>query len=187
MHEEAEILGLRIFGLSWVGWHSPEYPEPVGWRKPGYAMLYDAAGAPAAHRYGEIPKGVDIVMTHGPPFEIFDCVGNQRSWGSSGELRNAIFQQAPRVHLFGHLHEQRGVWRRQPDGQFTGGVEYMLHDGFFETIGPPPKGYPCDLVCNTAMQNHPKLEGVQQKRLAGLPRVITAERSEGEAWTFRTP
>jgi Icc-related predicted phosphoesterase len=185
LHEEVEIMGLRIFGSSWVPWHAPKKPEKVG-GNPVHSLLWHAAAAPAAHRYAEIPKGTDVLLTHCPPHQILDCVGQGYSWGSSEKLFKAIVQARPRAHLFGHLHEQRGVWRRQPNGSFRGGVEYILRGVPFETVGPPPDGYPCDLICNTAMQNHPKLEGIKKKKLAGVPRLITAERREGQTWTFHT-
>jgi hypothetical protein len=66
------------------------------------------------HRFGEIPDGVDILLTHGPSYGILDRMETTNGhWGGSRALRAAIARARPRAHLFGHLHEQRGVWRRE--------------------------------------------------------------------------
>ena len=40
-------------------------------------------------------------------------------WGSSQELLKAIYRVKPKVHLFGHIHEQRGHWNKVPWGRET--------------------------------------------------------------------
>merc|ERR1712187_502167 len=105
-HEIADTLfhacGLRIYGSPWCAW------KPAG----------DPGGQ--GHLFNQIPSGLDILMTHGPPDKIFDIAGYQHlqrkiqlySWGSSQDLNKAIKRARPSMHLFGHLHEQRGVWQR---------------------------------------------------------------------------
>merc|ERR1711966_346399 len=130
------------------------------------------------HLFDLIPEGMDILMTHGPPEHIFDTAGYREHgnkidcfpWGSSVDLNLAIARASPRVHLFGHLHEQRGVWQRDASGNFVGGVEYEAHHGQpFPTKGPPPKDWPCDLVSCNAMCNHHGHEGVKYAHIAGPP------------------
>jgi len=183
-HEQIEILGLNIFGCGWIGYHSGGSPDEPG-NYPVQRLLFDTAKK-VPHRWGEVPKGVDILLTHCPALEILDCVGQGTVWGSSSELKKAIYRTRPRVHLFGHLHEQRGVWRKGEDGVYTGGVEYQVNGSAFETIGPPPPDYPCELISNNAMENHYGLERTKKHFLAGSPRLIIADRTEEGGWKFST-
>jgi len=75
------------------------------------------------------------------------------------------------MHLFGHLHEQRGLWKKGPHG-FEGGIEYRKRPNAapFVTSGPPPANYPCEIVSCNAMQNH---QDEQRARcIAGPGRLI---------------
>merc|ERR1712216_454504 len=134
--------------------------------------------------FDEIPKDVDILLTHGPPHGILDRLeGSWGHWGSSQVLLQEIKRKRPKVHLFGHLHEQRGHWTHAPGQPFEGGVEYEAEPGVkWETFRPPPSDYPCELIACTAMKNHPGLEG-QSSHIAGPGRLILAEGVPG-AWRF---
>jgi len=94
-HETVNILGLKIYGSPWIR-----------------ATRGSDSGGPK-NRFHQIPYGIDVLMTHGPPRNIFDvCNKGGGQWGSSGDysLNKAIERAKPRAHLFGHLHEQRGFW-----------------------------------------------------------------------------
>merc|ERR1712048_873189 len=131
--------------------------------------------------------------------EIFDTAGYSQNgkeiqcwlWGSSQDLNEAIKRARPRVHLFGHLHEQRGVWQRDSSGDYVGGVEYEATQGQpFPTTGPPPKDWPCDLVSCNAMCNHSghEMEATGKnpgRHIAGPARLLKAMRtSENDPWQF---
>ncbi len=64
----------------------------------------------------EITKGVDLVITHGPPRGIMDYTESQQRAGCS-DLFGAIARARPRLHCFGHIHEGWGAkvvtWRNQ--------------------------------------------------------------------------
>lgn len=64
----------------------------------------------------DIKKGVDIVMTHGPPRGIMDYTENKQRAGCP-DLFGAIARARPRLHCFGHIHEGWGAkmvtWREQ--------------------------------------------------------------------------
>jgi len=194
-HEKAEVFGLSIFGSGWCPWHSSADPDSeVRNRRaehmgPGNNRL----------RFGEIPTGIDILLTHGPPDGIFDRMeGTEHKWGSSRCLREVIEAVQPTVHLFGHLHEQRGVWWREElaEGEYQGGVEYdpfpdpspqeaqyKAHLAAGEWAAPPPS-YPCQIISCNAMLNHSGMERGRQY-LAGQSRVLLAQRSSGSQWTFK--
>lgn len=71
---------------------------------------------PAQGHNFEIMKGVDLVMTHGPPKGIMDCTESKQRAGCS-ELFGAVARARPRLHCFGHIHESWGAkmvtWRDQ--------------------------------------------------------------------------
>ena len=188
IHEEMTVCGLRIFGSSWDPWLDSHNPEngPSAQNREHLNMMWEAlADAQATHNYGVIPPGVHILLTHGPPRKVLDCIGNKESYGSSKALRAQIMAVRPQVHLFGHLHEQRGAYYKLPfDGSFAGGVEYELEPGKtgpFETVEVPPPEYPCELICNTAMKNNDGLEGrIGEEYLAGPPRLILARKVSGQ-------
>jgi len=194
-HQLAEVCGLKIFGSSWIGWHESADPGRVPRpheeakrmaRHQLWVAYHNAHKDAKSHRYDEIPEGIDILLTHGPVPGILDNTGGGFTWGSSELLKQAVYRTRPTVHLFGHLHEQRGLWEKsEATGRFTGRVEYIFHGKPFETHDPPPSEYPCELICNTAMCNHEKLEGITTKHLAGPPRVIFADRIGGK-WKFST-
>lgn len=64
----------------------------------------------------EIPKGVDLVITHGPPKGIMDYTESKKRAGCP-DLFEAVARARPRIHCFGHIHEGWGAkmvtWREQ--------------------------------------------------------------------------
>ncbi|KAF9885774.1 hypothetical protein FE257_012356 [Aspergillus nanangensis] len=55
--------------------------------------------------------GVDIVLTHGPPYGVLDrVVGSHESVGCE-HLFRAVSRAKPRLHVFGHIHEGYGATR----------------------------------------------------------------------------
>lgn len=170
-HEMAQNVlqefGLKIFGSPWV-------PSKKGGQPGGRGHMFD-----------KIPNDVDVLLTHGPPRDIFDLGGSSHrpeSWGSAYELNDAIMRAKPRVHLFGHVHEQRGVWQRDSFGKYVGGVEYEARKG--KTKGPPPQDWPCDIVSCNAMAGHPPVDH-EKPHIDGPARSILAERaSSRDPWRF---
>lgn len=184
-HEVADTVssefGLRVYGSPWCAWKPANNPGGDG------------------HWFDRIPSGIDVLMTHGPARGVFDTAQYHQAghsvqcfpWGSSHDLNNAVMRAKPRVHLFGHLHEQRGVWQRDVTGEYVGGVEYEAAPGQrFPTTGAPPKDWPCDLVSCNAMCNHERHEenatGIAaRKHIAGGARqIVASRRSEEEPWQF---
>lgn len=174
-HESIDVLGLRIFGSSWVYGHKAASPGDN--RVP--------------HRFDEIPNDIDVLLTHGSPFGIMDCCELRTiQWGGSEALCQAILRARPRVHLFGHMHEQRGLWWHAKNEQFQGGIEYDIGGGkVHPTWEPPASDYPCELISCNAMKNHPRIDVAVGKanvsRIAGPARLIIADRRHHEPeWRF---
>ena len=97
-HQLIIINGISIFGSGWTYSHRCSCPGDGG----------------VEHCFVKIPEDCDILLTHGPPYGIFDKLERSLShWGSSRELYNTIVSKKPVAHLFGHVHEQRGYWLRK--------------------------------------------------------------------------
>jgi Icc-related predicted phosphoesterase len=73
-------------------------------------MAFSCARANIGSKYEAIPLGTDILISHMPPKQILDLAGNGRHWGSEA-LFDRVTVVKPRVHIFGHVHEQYGGGR----------------------------------------------------------------------------
>jgi Icc-related predicted phosphoesterase len=188
-HELVEIMGIRIYGSSWCPWHAKEDLDNhvLTQQRPGLALAYRKwleKGGIERCRFHEIPNNVDVLLTHGAARGILDRMeGTLNAYGSSQVLKDIIQRRRPQVHLFGHIHEQRGHWIRTPRGNFYGGVEYQPAAGvpWNSYQGPTPE-YPCQLVACTALKNHNGLDGAGSCLVAPA-RLILAEGAPG-AWSF---
>ena len=57
--------------------------------------------------WAQVPTGVDVLITHTPPYRIFDTTYRGDAAGCP-ELAAALRRIRPRLHLFGHIHEAYG-------------------------------------------------------------------------------
>jgi predicted phosphohydrolase len=95
---QAEIAGLRVYGSPWQ-------PELCGW------AFNLPRGPELARIWAAIPEGLDLLITHGPPAGIGDRVSDTRREGCA-DLAARVARVRPRVHVFGHIHEDGGVWEQ---------------------------------------------------------------------------
>jgi Icc-related predicted phosphoesterase len=87
-----EFEGLKI-------WGSPYTPTFGSW----YFMCN--RGEEIKKHWDCIPSDIDILVTHGPPYGIFDKNLDGHLVGCE-ELRKAVQERIkPRIHCFGHIHE----------------------------------------------------------------------------------
>lgn len=95
--DEVTIHGLRI-------WSTPWTPNLRRWA----FQLDDHAND---IRVSQIPEGLDILMTHGPPFGVLDFVAPQFGSVHVGDERLRYEMDRIRVPTMvcGHIHEERGV------------------------------------------------------------------------------
>jgi Icc-related predicted phosphoesterase len=56
--------------------------------------------------WDNIPENLDILITHGPPFGIFDRTAKKVNAGCKYLLAK-IQKVKPKIHIFGHIHEGR--------------------------------------------------------------------------------
>ena len=61
-----------------------------------------------AEIYACIPDDTDILISHGPPYGILDKIVRGRHVGCDKLLVRSKEIQ-PRMHVWGHIHEDRGV------------------------------------------------------------------------------
>lgn len=95
----AEIDGLLFYGAPW---------------QPKFRIWAFGAtrGAELAAKWKKIPEGVDVLVTHGPPHGF----GDRIEWGGAIrrvgclDLAARVRELRPSLHLFGHIHQDGGVW-----------------------------------------------------------------------------
>lgn len=102
--EEITVAGLRIYGSPWQ-------PRFFDW-----AFNLDR-GRQLGEVWAKIPAGLDVLLTHGPPFGILDRCADGRQVGCE-DLLEAVRLKRPRLHVFGHIHEAYGT-ERQGDTTFV--------------------------------------------------------------------
>ncbi len=93
---------LTLGGLRF--WGSPWQPEFNDW------AFNLPRGETLAAVWRKIPRGIDVLITHGPPEGIGDRSGMSERAGCA-DLRRRVAEVSPRLHLFGHIHQDGGLWR----------------------------------------------------------------------------
>ncbi|KAJ4316539.1 hypothetical protein N0V84_007818 [Fusarium piperis] len=81
---------LKVYASQWT-------PSCGGW-----AFQYNDG-----HNF-EIPNGIDVAMTHGPPRGILDFAGMTGTRAGCLDLLRAVARARPKIHCFGHIHEAWG-------------------------------------------------------------------------------
>ncbi len=91
--------GKKIYGSPWT-------PTFFNW-----AFMKDR-GEQIRHYWDLIPDGLDLLITHGPPWGILDDVGRHaKQHVGCEELLRVLTEELkspPRFHAFGHIHEGHG-------------------------------------------------------------------------------
>jgi Icc-related predicted phosphoesterase len=95
-----DIEGVKI-------WGSP-------WTLPFFNWAFMKGDNELRQVFNPIPKGLDILLTHGPAYRILDKTLDGPHAGSFSLLER-IREVKPDSHVFGHIHEARGI----TDGDVT--------------------------------------------------------------------
>ncbi len=90
-----DIMGLKIFGSPWT----PRF----------YDWAFNADEAKLTEVWSAIPSNIDILITHGPPYQILDKTEEEDNVGCKILLHEIQSRVRPRYHVFGHIHEGYGV------------------------------------------------------------------------------
>lgn len=99
---ETTFEGLRIYGLPWV-------PNLPGW-------AFYASRERLAKYYGQVPKGIDIVVSHGPPHKYGDHTSKRYGNLDVGcrAANDMLHRARPKAMIYGHIHEGYGHYRFKP-------------------------------------------------------------------------
>lgn len=84
-------------------WGGPWQPRYNGW-------AFNLPRGPAlAAKWAAIPDGLDVLITHGPPAGFGDRSSTGGREGCA-DLAARVRDARPRLHLFGHIHEDGGLF-----------------------------------------------------------------------------
>lgn len=97
LQDEAVSIG----GVSFYG--SPWQPAFHSW------AFNVERGPELAQRWALIPQNTDVLVTHAPPIGIGDRIAEDHRAGCADLLHRVLTVQ-PKLHLFGHIHTDRGRW-----------------------------------------------------------------------------
>jgi Icc-related predicted phosphoesterase len=115
--EKVEVHGVTFWFTPWTQ------------NLPGWAFQTSAKSAEAHYRL--IPEGIDILVSHAPPYGTGDeCPGwSANEHVGSPELAAAIAKKKPKVVICGHIHEGYGKY---------GNIYNVSHNtADYEPINPP--------------------------------------------------
>ena len=101
--QSVEIEGIKIYGSPWT-------PKFGHWS-------FIRPIADLKEKWENIPSGIDILVTHGPPKGILDEVvrycphfnGHEIEHTGCPHLFNKVMEVSPQYHVFGHIHEGYGA------------------------------------------------------------------------------
>jgi Icc-related predicted phosphoesterase len=107
LDEVVEVMGLTFYGSPWQ-------PKPKF-----FTWAFQLAEREALReKWSLIPPDIDALITHGPSLGIGD-----ETWGGvkagCAELLERVREVKPRLHVFGHIHEARGVFSEPDDAPDT--------------------------------------------------------------------
>lgn len=98
-----EDSGCEIEGVKF--WGSPQTPRFFNW------AFNRTRGAEIRRHWDMIPLDTDVLITHGPPYQILDRAPREAaSYDHAGcrDLLDKIVLLSPKLHLFGHIHADGG-------------------------------------------------------------------------------
>ncbi len=101
--------GITINGINC--WGSPVQPQYFNW------AFNRKRGIEIQKHWNLIPADTNILITHGPPFEILDCNVEGEHVGCRNLLAT-VERIRPSIHVFGHIHEAYGRTS-------TGGIQFL--------------------------------------------------------------
>jgi len=129
-----EILGIKFYGTPWT---------PIG-------MSFHSRGESLTAMFDRIPDDTDFLITHSPPYNVLDLAYTRptplnqettqckdcnlkhpqyyKHWGVKS-LKNRVLQVNPKVHQFGHVHDDGGKIHTIPgfDTYFVNAAVDLYH------------------------------------------------------------
>jgi len=96
---EATLEGLRFYGSPWQPWF-------MDW------AFNLSRGPEIRAKWEQVPAGIDVLLTHGPPQGIGDRLVGGEEVGCADLFEEITTRIRPRLHVCGHIHEARGQVER---------------------------------------------------------------------------
>lgn len=127
------IDGIKFYGTPWTPWF-------CDWAFNGItdANLAFYRGVSLTERYSQIPEDVQVLICHGPPYDILDktLCRDQDNRRGSVEMRKLTSEKLTQLQLYlcGHIHEARGM--KITDGGVTF-INASTLDRSYEIVRPP--------------------------------------------------
>lgn len=84
-------------------WGSPVSPSFCNWH------FNRDRGADIKRHWDMIPRDVDVLITHCPPYGYLDVSGIGSEKCGCRDLYEAVLEIQPRLHCFGHIHHSYGT------------------------------------------------------------------------------
>jgi len=115
LHESTTLQGVSFFG-------SPFQPAffDLAFNRP--------RGEALRSLWADIPETTDVLLTHTPPAGVLDVPARCGDEGvGCGALRRRLEELSVDLHVFGHVHEDYGVERRQGT-TFVNAACYSRHE-----------------------------------------------------------
>lgn len=78
------------------------------WQPAYYDWAFNVPRADIQSKWEKIPSDTDVLITHGPPLGRGDTTHGKHV-GCVSLLKDVQSRVKPRLHVFGHIHEGRGV------------------------------------------------------------------------------
>jgi Icc-related predicted phosphoesterase len=91
----AQVGDLKIYGSPWTPRYHSDY-----WK-------FHKKPCDMRNLWKKIPEGLDILITHGPPYGCMDFFKEHAGCSELAE-RLRHMEQPPKIHVFGHIHEGYG-------------------------------------------------------------------------------
>lgn len=108
-------------------WGSPIQPKFDNW------AFNRNRGEQINKHWQLIPVSTDLLITHGPPFGYLDMNAKMQRVGCV-DLLKRIAEVKPKVHVFGHIHEDYGVKKNDQDTQFINAS--VLNENYINSNQP---------------------------------------------------
>lgn len=130
-NEEVVIDGLKFYGTPWTPWfHNWAFNA-----RPDADVPFHPGARGLTEVYSGIPEDVNVIICHGPAYDMCDRSNRGDERTGSMEMRHITSQlDHLRLYICGHIHEARGM-KSADGGVYYCNVSSLDRD--YETINPP--------------------------------------------------
>lgn len=137
--EEVIIEGLKFYGSPWTAQFPKINPDCCAFT----VKYHDHTDEILEECWKKIPDDTDILITHCPPYGIFDGIKKIKYSGRSNTIEHVGSQSLkkhvkdrikPKLHVFGHIHEHGGLTLETESTTFVNASHVNEH---YEPVNNP--------------------------------------------------